>query len=491
MKASSTSSGLAQRRPRPVHSCLQCRSKKLKCDKTRPCSSCVKSHRREQCLYELPTRSKSLREDTTVLTTSQDALQETSSQRQIDHLLERIETLERKIEPPSPTNLPDTVKIKGARSRYQAVSDGIAPSFDDAREWILEPLRDTTIRNKIKALRGVFLKIDDRPSRFLETSSIKQLLPEWQQCLALVKAYFQSWENAYRVLHEPTFLEQLNGGLENLPPEVVPQLALVVLIGSNVDNVNHETLHFKNLFSSVEAWLRKLRRKERITLLTLQTECLRVIFLQTVGTSADELWKAAGTLIRSATIMGIHRDPSDTLGFNKVEAMSRRRIWFTIAELELQSSIACGFAPSDHSFSCEIPTIDVDGQDSLLHPGQGTSETRDNLQNILAASIRSRIALANTISSGIIVKKNETEALLRDVETTSKQVNDLATRSGTTGTISHMLSDISVRRLILMYHRTKLAMNKERTPEDAGQVRSKHSLAILHWLKLLDTRVDR
>jgi len=40
------------KRPRPVISCLECRRKKLKCDRTQPCQQCVKSGRPERCSYQ-------------------------------------------------------------------------------------------------------------------------------------------------------------------------------------------------------------------------------------------------------------------------------------------------------------------------------------------------------------------------------------------------------------------------------------------------------
>lgn len=39
------------KRPRPVVSCLNCRRKKLKCDRRLPCETCVKSGRSEDCAY--------------------------------------------------------------------------------------------------------------------------------------------------------------------------------------------------------------------------------------------------------------------------------------------------------------------------------------------------------------------------------------------------------------------------------------------------------
>lgn len=40
------------KRPRPVISCLECRRKKLKCDRTHPCQQCLKIGRPGRCQYQ-------------------------------------------------------------------------------------------------------------------------------------------------------------------------------------------------------------------------------------------------------------------------------------------------------------------------------------------------------------------------------------------------------------------------------------------------------
>ncbi len=43
--------GTSRKRPRPVVSCLRCRDKKLKCDRTAPCENCVKASTANTCTY--------------------------------------------------------------------------------------------------------------------------------------------------------------------------------------------------------------------------------------------------------------------------------------------------------------------------------------------------------------------------------------------------------------------------------------------------------
>jgi hypothetical protein len=40
-----------RKRPRPVVSCLRCRHKKLKCDRTSPCENCTKASIGDTCTY--------------------------------------------------------------------------------------------------------------------------------------------------------------------------------------------------------------------------------------------------------------------------------------------------------------------------------------------------------------------------------------------------------------------------------------------------------
>ena len=50
--SSPVQNSLKRQRPRPVISCLECRRKKLKCDRTIPCNQCKRSGRESACAYQ-------------------------------------------------------------------------------------------------------------------------------------------------------------------------------------------------------------------------------------------------------------------------------------------------------------------------------------------------------------------------------------------------------------------------------------------------------
>jgi len=46
------SSHVPKKRPRPVLSCIECRTKKLKCDRLLPCNQCRRANKTTQCVYQ-------------------------------------------------------------------------------------------------------------------------------------------------------------------------------------------------------------------------------------------------------------------------------------------------------------------------------------------------------------------------------------------------------------------------------------------------------
>lgn len=48
-----------RKRPRPVVSCLRCRDKKLKCDRTAPCENCIKAQTSNSCTYHRNNNARS------------------------------------------------------------------------------------------------------------------------------------------------------------------------------------------------------------------------------------------------------------------------------------------------------------------------------------------------------------------------------------------------------------------------------------------------
>lgn len=87
-----------QKRPRPVISCLECRRKKLKCDRLLPCRQCIKYGREKLCEYAPGQQPESRIENEAAERDSDHHLMSAGRQGEIDDLYERVKTLEQALQ---------------------------------------------------------------------------------------------------------------------------------------------------------------------------------------------------------------------------------------------------------------------------------------------------------------------------------------------------------------------------------------------------------
>lgn len=123
----------SRKRPRPVVSCLRCRDKKLKCDRTAPCENCVKACTANTCTYNRNGISPA-KQDHTPPVPNQPPL---GSLEELQHRMAKVEEMlgvarshqgsARVEKQMSTTPLPllGTVVVKGSRSVYHGQNDRV------------------------------------------------------------------------------------------------------------------------------------------------------------------------------------------------------------------------------------------------------------------------------------------------------------------------------------------------------------------------------
>jgi len=252
---------------------------------------------------------------------------------------------------------------------------------------------------------------------FPELLQLLQSLPPKQICDKLVAIYTTNFEKTLRILHVPSFLRQYahfwahSDHESSLSSPFIPQLAAVLAISITLDeNVieadNYSALeYFKfNGAKLLQAWLQKLPRKHRIELATLQIETLILLARQLRLTSVEESWKAAGSLVRSAMVMGLHIDISGYTQMSVFQAELRRRLWVTIAEMDLQASITSGMPIMTpqldfHNLApANLNDSDFDENTTELPSSKPMNEPTDTLALItLAKSLSHRINAMNFV----------------------------------------------------------------------------------------------
>ncbi|KAI3317013.1 hypothetical protein HD806DRAFT_397588 [Xylariaceae sp. AK1471] len=402
------------KRPRPVKSCLECRRRKLKCNRLLPCTQCQKSQR--SCRYVADGEAGSLSDASDADTPDRAPKRNRASShlddchrdshsgsRENTALLEdhgaRIERLERMLlEKNSPSTETSSnsrpkrpvasaltlrgLSVKGgSRTRFYGPSSArvLVNLFDEAKEflfsqdnssdaihafWIIQKIHKAVQEEHRKATTPIGVFVD---SMTPIQKRMADVLPSKPACDQLLQVYMNGSETLYRVLHIPMFMSQYNQYWEgNQQPDCfLPQLLSVLCIGYRFLGTgkgqfqnDREGIHVPTACALVRAWLDSLRGKQLVEFSSLQTEVLVLMAQRVLDSQNQETWTHLGLLVRMAMTMGLHRDPSEFS--HKIPpfwAEQRRKLWTTILELDIYMSMQCNL-PScirEGDFTCQPP----------------------------------------------------------------------------------------------------------------------------------------
>lgn len=176
-------------------------------------------------------------------------------------------------------------------------------------------------------------------------------LPCKATCDVLIAGYFRTFEGIFRVLHVPSFRREYDGywlGEAQSRPSVQLKIMLVCAIGvpfyTGIDQPQLRVACAKWI-QAAENWLAAPHAKSRLNMAGLQIQILVVLAKQVCNVEGDHIWIPAGSLLRTAMYLGLHRDPSYFGKINTFHAEMRRRLWATVLELTAQSSMDTGMPP--------------------------------------------------------------------------------------------------------------------------------------------------
>ncbi|KAL3478537.1 hypothetical protein BJX99DRAFT_269206 [Aspergillus californicus] len=406
----------AKQRRRPAVSCALCRKRKVRCNRGRPCSNCLRSRTGVDCIYDDPVPLHSQHpsgQNNTLSSPSLDCGQDeshsgrlsstspsavpsnasrslqtgqswtgvvtpASSQssreaslklriRQLEDQLGKVPQLasEPGIETTS-SDLTGTFHLhykSGASGQHGPIVSSVSAKtrLFGQSHWVVsgvQLIRDIlntsflageNTKAAIKIERCKYLarriKAGREPSHLQPISQ----LPSRAVADALVKNYLCDSESIYRILHIPTFsrkYEMIWAPGAEADPVFSIQLKLVLAIGAvtydDKFSLRVSAIHWIN---EAQVWMAGPKYKARLNVQSMQNSLLLLSAQERVGYGGDMPWVSAGALLRKAIYMGLHRDPSR---LSKATAFTRemhRRLWNTILEINLQSSLTSGGAP--------------------------------------------------------------------------------------------------------------------------------------------------
>ncbi|KAI1092208.1 hypothetical protein F5B19DRAFT_229703 [Rostrohypoxylon terebratum] len=177
-------------------------------------------------------------------------------------------------------------------------------------------------------------------------------IPPRETTEKLVEGYIRTVESVFRILHIPSFrkeYEKFWSSPDSVDVSFVILLQLVMAIGSTTYDERF-TLRKSAIQWVHEAqfWLMSPIPKARLTLSGLQVKMLLCFAQQAASVGHDLVWISVGDLMRTAMYMGLHRDPAKLPKMSPFVSEMRRRLWNTILELALQTSMDSGGPPLIH-----------------------------------------------------------------------------------------------------------------------------------------------
>lgn len=274
----------------------------------------------------------------------------------------------------------------------------------------------------------------------INSMEIGQHLPPRELADSLLDAYFRTFESVYRIIHAPSFRLEYNRYWQNpkgARGAFVTQLQLCLALGAVSRD---ETFSLRNLavrwVYEARLWLiMQPSEKSRVNLSGLQVRCLLHLARQVCGVSPDLIWCEAGALMRMALYIGLHRDPERLPKMSLLAAETRRRLWATILEILVQSSMECGCPPliSVDDYDVNPPgnynDEDLLGDDDpaqIPSPHPVATLTDSSIQIALLSTLKVRLQIASYLNEfRSVTSYDKTLALNSDLTAASRSLDTL------------------------------------------------------------------
>ena len=124
------------------------------------------------------------------------------------------------------------------------------------------------------------------------------------------------------------------------------QLKLVFAIGATMydDNFSLRSSAVRWVHEA-QTWISEPEFKSRLNVQFLQTAILLLLAREYVGVDGGLIWISTGELLRTAVYMGLHRDPIYLPKRTAFATEIRRRLWNTILEIAVSTSMVSGGPP--------------------------------------------------------------------------------------------------------------------------------------------------
>lgn len=266
------------------------------------------------------------------------------------------------------------------------------------------------MREEIKKCKGLRAKLKhvpalcDDPFKGLE----HDVLWESPHYTVMANMYFRTLGPIYRILHSSfreEYKQRLVSKTEAPSHSFLLKALLVVGIGSvfHPDSVqgSHIRLQVNRWVHAAQWWLTGPDEKSSHSIDGLQVYCLMLLCRQVHSFNKEAIWVSAGSLVRFACSLGLHRDPSHFPSLSLYECEMRRRLWAVVIEIAVQASLDVSMPPliSGDDFDTQPPMNIDDSQldkntKSVPIAKPNNQHTDASIQRLLLKSLPTRLQIA-------------------------------------------------------------------------------------------------
>ncbi|KAH7364501.1 hypothetical protein BKA65DRAFT_139629 [Rhexocercosporidium sp. MPI-PUGE-AT-0058] len=410
--ASSGPSGPApriRRRNRMITSCLECRRRKLKCNKSHPCTNCVKFQR--DCVFLAPALDQASQLKLTEIKekvgslerllerdVAKNSTQNAASSPSQDNALPDDDDLpanddEKDLEPTPLAVVDAAYEVDGedddlldlgiqlGKMRItERIGGFFRPKISEELEYTIQDTYMTGDKNidEGKAVSPPQMSIPLPPASewlkagpqyILPTSgfffggsgsqaSLIDFLPSRMASNRLIKQYFSCVHPICHIVHRPTFekewdtfWDEVTLGIE--PPNSVQTIVFAAMFSGVVSMDDSDILREFGVSKASLVDNFKLGTETALAranfLRTTKIETLQAFVMYLIPLCRSEMSRAhsvlLGAAIRMAECMGLHRDGL-TYGMNPLETHVRRLVWHQICFLDIRTCEAQGPRPT-------------------------------------------------------------------------------------------------------------------------------------------------
>ncbi|KAK4204765.1 putative transcription factor [Triangularia verruculosa] len=435
MEQQEAQAAVVRRRRRPAVSCVTCRRRKIRCDRKEPCSNCLKS-KDSTCSYRdrAPPPAPVLLSPpstTATTTTSTSATSQTNDCANEDHDELDVATCFSLTAPPTPLRRVDTAILgiagtfhihhesRQGQPNVGAVSITHKTRYCGQSHWV----------NSIALVRDMFSILEphfrNNKSHLFEcmqdckslSRTLKARAPSYWPCETtftppqdhenLLESYISTSESLFRVLHIPSITRDFHAlctsASSSTNTTFLVQAKLICAIGAaHTDTVLRQEA--TQWVQEAQLWLSKPDFKHQLTLQHLQSHILLLLAQNAVCIGEDMIWVSVGSLVRRAMYMGLHRDgvTGTSPNSNLFSIEMRRRLWNTILELSVQSSLDSGGPPlvSVSDFDTKPPSNlnDEDLASDNASPKPEATFTSTTISIALRKTIPVRLAIVKFLN---------------------------------------------------------------------------------------------